>query len=200
MLKTFEANPDSVVVDDLGEFARAREIRYFMVSYTDLFGGQRAKLVPAQAIADMQVDGAGFAGFASWLDLTPAHPDMLAVPDPASVIQLPWKPEVAWLASDCIMESKSVAQAPRNTLRSLNSQEAELVLSVKNGVEHDIFLTTRDGKPYYRVTFRDARREVGFPIWSDSATPTIAALPERSFTVRFSLPTRGFVRNRANLW
>jgi len=30
-------------------------------------------------------------------------------------------------------------------------------------------LTTRDGKPYYRVTFRDARREVGFPIWSDSA-------------------------------
>jgi 3'-5' exoribonuclease len=29
-------------------------------------------------------------------------------------------------------------------------------------------LKTRDGKPYYRVTFRDARREVGFPIWSDS--------------------------------
>jgi 3'-5' exoribonuclease len=30
-------------------------------------------------------------------------------------------------------------------------------------------LTTRDGKPYYRVTFRDSRREVGFPIWCDSA-------------------------------
>ncbi|MGT2466837.1 hypothetical protein ACVOMV_20420 [Mesorhizobium atlanticum] len=30
----------------------------------------------------MQKDGAGFAGFATWLDLTPAHPDMLAVPDP----------------------------------------------------------------------------------------------------------------------
>lgn len=27
---------------------------------------------------------------------------------------------------------------------------------------------TKDGKPYYRVTFRDARRECGFPIWSDS--------------------------------
>ena len=62
-------------------------------SYTDLFGGQRAKLVPAQAINDMAVDGAGFAGFATWLDLTPAHPDMMAVPDPASVIQLPWKPK-----------------------------------------------------------------------------------------------------------
>ncbi|MCL4194578.1 MAG: hypothetical protein KJZ87_22770, partial [Thermoguttaceae bacterium] len=29
--------------------------------------------------------------------------------------------------------------------------------------------TTRDGKPYYKVTFRDARREVSFPIWQDSA-------------------------------
>ena len=69
-------------------------VKYFMISYTDLFGGQRAKLVPAQAITGMQKDGAGFAGLASWLDLTPAHPDMLAVPDPVSVTQLPWKPEV----------------------------------------------------------------------------------------------------------
>lgn len=29
-------------------------------------------------------------------------------------------------------------------------------------------LTTRDGKPYFRVSFRDARREVGLPIWADS--------------------------------
>jgi 3'-5' exoribonuclease len=29
-------------------------------------------------------------------------------------------------------------------------------------------LTTRDGKPYFRVSFRDAKREVGFPIWADS--------------------------------
>jgi 3'-5' exoribonuclease len=29
-------------------------------------------------------------------------------------------------------------------------------------------MTTRDGKPYFRVAFRDARREVRFPIWSDA--------------------------------
>ncbi len=73
----------------------------------------------------MQKDGAGFAGFATWLDLTPAHPDMLAVPDPVSVIQLPWKPEVAWVASDCLMEGKSVAQTPRNTLKRLVAAAAE---------------------------------------------------------------------------
>lgn len=48
---------------------------------------------------------------------------------------------------------------------------------MQDGQEADLFallsakqpLTTRDGKPYFRVTFRDARREVSFPIWSDSA-------------------------------
>ena len=29
--------------------------------------------------------------------------------------------------------------------------------------------TTRDGKPFWRVTFRDAGREVSFPVWNDSA-------------------------------
>jgi len=28
--------------------------------------------------------------------------------------------------------------------------------------------TTRDGKPYHKVSFRDARREVSFPVWQDS--------------------------------
>ncbi|HMP06647.1 MAG TPA: HD domain-containing protein [Lacipirellulaceae bacterium] len=28
--------------------------------------------------------------------------------------------------------------------------------------------TTKDGKPYFRVAFRDAAREVSFPIWSDA--------------------------------
>ncbi len=90
---------------------------YFMISYTDLFGAQRAKLVPAAAIADMQKDGAGFAGFATWLDMTPAHPDLFAMPDAAAVIQLPWKPDVAWVAADCVMDDKPVAQAPRVVLK-----------------------------------------------------------------------------------
>jgi glutamate---methylamine ligase len=144
---SFEAKLDqSEEVTDLKEFARTRNIRYFMVSYTDLFGGQRAKLVPAQAISDMQREGAGFAGFATWLDLTPAHPDMLAVPDAASVIQLPWRPEVAWLASDCLMEGRSVAQAPRNTLKRLVAEAAKEGMRVKTGVEPEFFLVTPDGR------------------------------------------------------
>ncbi len=130
---------------DLAKFAQEKGIKYFMISFTDLFGGQRAKLVPAQAIADMQEDGAGFAGFATWLDMTPAHPDMLAVPDPASVIQLPWKPEVAWVASNCVMEGEDVGQAPRNVLRRLIDEAAAEGLHVKTGIEAEFFLLTPEG-------------------------------------------------------
>src|SRR5687768_6247272 len=142
----FEGSLKQDAREDLAEFAKLNKIKYFMISYTDLFGGQRAKLVPAQAIADMQKDGAGFAGFATWLDLTPAHPDMLAVPDPASVIQLPWKPEVAWVASDCIMDGRLVEQAPRNTLKRVMSAAVAECCYMKSGVEAEFFLVTRDGK------------------------------------------------------
>ncbi len=130
---------------DLAAYAAENGVKYFMISFTDLFGGQRAKLVPAQAIADMQEDGAGFAGFATWLDMTPAHPDMLAVPDPSSVVQLPWKPEVAWVAANPMMEGQEVAQAPRNVLRRLITEAAEEGMHVKTGVEVEYFLLTPDG-------------------------------------------------------
>ena len=130
---------------NLAAFAKDNGVKYFMVSFTDLFGAQRAKLVPAQAISEMQEDGAGFAGFAAWLDMTPAHPDMLAVPDPNSVIQLPWKPEVAWLASNLMMEDAPVNQGPRNVLNRLIAEAAGQGLLVKTGVEAEFFLLTPDG-------------------------------------------------------
>ena len=102
---------------DLAAAAKAKNIKYFLVSFVDLLGQLRAKLVPASAIRGMQKNGAGFAGFATWLDMTPAHPDMFAVPDPDSLVQLPWKPEVGWLAADLWMNGKPVEASPRVALK-----------------------------------------------------------------------------------
>ena len=131
---------------DLAKFAKDNGVEYFMISFTDLFGGQRAKLVPTRAIADMQANGAGFAGFATWLDLTPAHPDMLAVPDPEAVIILPWDKTIAWVPGNCVMEGRDVAQAPRNVLRRLIAEAADEGMYVKTGIEAEFFLLTPDGE------------------------------------------------------
>ncbi|MDG2474480.1 MAG: type III glutamate--ammonia ligase [Paracoccaceae bacterium] len=130
---------------DLSEFAREKSIKYFMISFTDIFGAQRAKLVPSQAIGEMQAEGAGFAGFASYLDLTPAHPDMFAIPDASSVIQLPWKKEVAWVAADCMLDGAVVSQAPRNVLKNQIEVARDKGLRVKTGIEAEFFLISSDG-------------------------------------------------------
>ena len=131
---------------DLAKIAKDRKIKYFLISYVDLFGGLRAKLVPAAAIGAMQRDGAGFAGFATWLDMTPAHPDLFARPDPDSLIQLPWKPEVGWLASDLWMDGKEVADSPRAVLKKQVADAAKQGLRMKSGVECEYHLITPDGK------------------------------------------------------
>ncbi|MBC8410260.1 MAG: type III glutamate--ammonia ligase [Rhodobacteraceae bacterium] len=130
---------------DLAAFAKEKNVKYFMVSYTDLFGGQRAKLVPAQAIGAMQHEGAGFAGFSTYLDLTPAHPDMLAVPDTSAVIQLPWKRDVAWVPANLMMDGETVDQAPRNVLNKLIKTAASEGMYVKTGIEAEFFLLTPEG-------------------------------------------------------
>lgn len=130
---------------NLAEIAKKKGIKYFQISFIDLFGVMRAKLVPASAIAGMQKDGAGFAGFAAWLDMTPADSDMFAIPDPDSLIQLPWKPEVAWLAADLYMDGKEVAHAPRNTLKRVLAEAEKQGYYMKHGVECEYFLTTPDG-------------------------------------------------------
>ncbi|MEM6385203.1 MAG: type III glutamate--ammonia ligase [Pseudomonadota bacterium] len=130
---------------NLADWAQERSVRYFMISFTDLFGAQRAKLVPTQAIADMQTEGAGFAGFAAWLDMTPANADMLAVPDPDAAIQLPWRKEVAWVPANPLMDDQTVSQAPRNVLLALVEKAAAKGLRIKSGVEAEYFLLNPDG-------------------------------------------------------
>ncbi|MDE0061929.1 MAG: type III glutamate--ammonia ligase [Gammaproteobacteria bacterium] len=130
---------------DLASIADNRNIKYFLVSFVDLLGRLRAKLVPARAIAEMQQDGAGFAGFAAWLDMTPAHPDMFGVPDPGSLIQLPWKPEVAWLASDLYMNGAPVEASPRVALKRQIEAAAARGLRIKTGVECEFFLINASG-------------------------------------------------------
>jgi len=129
----------------LSKLAAEKGIRYFLVSFSDLRGVQRAKLVPAAAIDRIAAEGAGFAGFAAWLDMTPADPDVLAMADAKSLIQLPWKPEVAWIAGDLLMNGKPVEQSPRRVLARQIQSATELGYAVRTGVECEFFVLSPDG-------------------------------------------------------
>ena len=93
----------------------------------------------------MQKNGAGFAGFAAWLDMTPADSDMFSIPDPGSLIQLPWKPEVGWLAGDLAMDGNPVEASPRVALKQLIARAEKRGFRMKTGVECEYFLVSADG-------------------------------------------------------
>ena len=130
---------------DLSKIAKQKKIKYFLISFVDLFGVLRSKLVPAQAIGEMQKNGAGFAGFATWLDMTPADTDMFALPDPKSLIQIRWKREVGWLAAELWMGGKPVNASPRIMLKQQIKQLSKKNLKMKSGVECEYFLISQDG-------------------------------------------------------
>ncbi len=149
---------------NLFKIAKEKKIKYFLISFVDLFGVLRSKLVPAHAIKDMQETGAGFAGFAAWLDMTPADSDMFGIPDPDSLIQLPWNKEVGWLASDLWMNGKPVDASPRIMLKKQIKKLSKQGLTMKSGVECEYFLISPDGD-----SIADSRDTQSKPCYDQSA-------------------------------
>ena len=149
---------------NLFKIAKEKKIKYFLISFVDLFGVLRSKLVPAHAIKDMQESGAGFAGFAAWLDMTPADSDMFGIPDPDSLIQLPWNKEVGWLASDLWMNGKPVDASPRIMLKKQIKKLSKQGLTMKSGVECEYFLISPDGD-----SIADPRDTQSKPCYDQSA-------------------------------
>jgi len=149
---------------DLSKIAKQKKIKYFLISFVDLFGVLRSKLVPTEAIKEMQKNGAGFAGFATWLDMSPADTDMFAIPDPDSLIQLPWKKEVGWLASDLWMNGKPVEASPRVILKKQIARLNKNNMVLKSGVECEYFLINPEG-----TSIADSRDIQPKPCYDQSA-------------------------------
>jgi glutamine synthetase len=130
---------------NLNELCKKHGTQFVLVAFVDLFGVARSKLVPASAAEITESGGAAFAGFATHLDLTPAHPDIFVMPDPTTFTPLPWQPDVAWVTGDVIMDKAPIAHAPRNLLKRLVARAENLGYVMKTGVEAEFFLLNKVG-------------------------------------------------------
>jgi glutamine synthetase len=124
-------------------------IEFFLCSFVEMSGAPKAKLVPATHRGMMTEEGAGFAGFAVGdMGQGPHSPDMAAIPDPASLTVLPWRKNVAWLASNVHVEGREWEYCPRNILRRQLRQAAEAGYAFMTGVEPEFFLLRRNETGY----------------------------------------------------
>lgn len=134
----------------LVELADELNLDFFLVSYTDLLGGTRAKLVPASKIAAVEKEGAFFAPFASNLGLGPDSHDIAAIPDVSSLIVLPWQRNVGWVASDAYLDGKPFLAAPRVIFKTVLERCKALGYDYKTGVEAE-FCLLKKGEQGYEV-------------------------------------------------
>ena len=126
-------------------------VEFIYVMFVEMHGKPCAKLVPVSAIDDLLEVGAGFAGFAAGpMSQTPADPDILALPDPASYTVLPWQPNVAAMQCDATVEGQEWPYAPRVILKQAVARAAGQNLVLKSGVEAEYSMLHRNDDGSFR--------------------------------------------------
>ncbi|BCN65577.1 type III glutamate--ammonia ligase [Prescottella equi] len=132
---------------DLATLARTTDTRFVLAVFTNLAGKPCAKLVPVEAVEELQEDGVGFAGYAAGaMGQVPADPDLVAVPDAASFTPIPFvRPGLALVHCDPHVQGEPWPFAPRVILKKVLGQAGDLGLEVNVGTEIEYFLVDRDG-------------------------------------------------------
>jgi len=134
----------SDVEGELRARAESDGVEFFFAMFVDMHGKPCAKMVPVEALSVLVGGGAGFAGFAAGpMGQSPADPDMIAVPDPASYMVAPWQPELAVLQCDIHVEGQPWPYTPRLILKGMLEKVRARGLVYNVGFEAEYFLVRR---------------------------------------------------------
>jgi glutamine synthetase len=119
----------------------AAGVRYCAASYVDMHGISKTKMVPISHHAQMLGGSELFTGAA--MDGVPQSvhdEEVAAVPDPDSCSILPWKPEIAWFASDLRYKGQPFEACSRHILKRQLTRAAAHGLRFNLGMEAEFFV------------------------------------------------------------
>ena len=142
---------------DLSELA-ANGVRTVRLQFADLHGISRGKDIPVGAFAHVVEEGIGFVEAIMTVDLRHnvvagfegGFPDLVAIPDPSTLTQLPYEPEIATCIVDLVdgITREPSGVDPRGALKRVLAEYAELSLSPILGPELEFYLCEPDpGEP-----------------------------------------------------
>jgi glutamine synthetase len=129
---------------EAGAWVKKNKIDFFLCSFVEMAGVPKAKIVPTTHLKDMAEGSAGFAGFAAGdIGQGPHDSDLVAKPDFRSAAILPWRKDMAWVASDIEVEGKPWAYCPRVILKRQLDRAKSMGYVFKTGVEPEFMLLKR---------------------------------------------------------
>lgn len=149
----------------LAEKAAADGVRFILATFVDMNGKPCAKLVPIEALAELEAGALGFAGFAAGaIGQRPQDPDICVIPDADSYANLDFiKPGLAMVQCDPYVNGEPWPYAPRVILKSVLAALAEKNMTAMVGAEIEYFLLARD--PDGSIHPADTRDESGQPCY-----------------------------------
>ncbi|ESO10609.1 hypothetical protein HELRODRAFT_190105 [Helobdella robusta] len=117
-------------------------VKFFLVAYSTLNSDCRTCLVPTSSINEKH--GCHLAT-AMFFKTTGADPDMFLVPDPKTFIQLPWKPDYAWVQGNMFLNGQPAPQCPRRALINMMERAKNSGLVMMSGIEPEFTILNKDG-------------------------------------------------------
>ncbi|MDA0702285.1 MAG: type III glutamate--ammonia ligase [Proteobacteria bacterium] len=133
-------------IDEIKRGLIEKGVRHCLASYTDMHGVSKAKAVPIDHFERMIRGSELFTGAAlDGLGQGPHDDELSLHPDPNAVVQLPWRPNVAWAPGRLMYHNKPWPMCSRNVLQRQIDRAAKLGLRFNLGIECEIFLVTREG-------------------------------------------------------
>ena len=142
---------------ELAEKLGTQGVKYAMACYVDIHGVSKGKFVPLAHLGNMLGGSELFTGAA--LDGVPqdvSDDEVAAVPDPGSVIQCPWRPELAWFASDLHINGQPFEACSRNILGRQVKAAAEMGFVFNLGIETEFFLFRETEQGFAPLSARDS--------------------------------------------
>ncbi|MGX5679778.1 type III glutamate--ammonia ligase [Schumannella luteola] len=130
----------------LAEKAAADGVRFILATFVDMNGKPCAKLVPIEALDELEAGALGFAGFAAGaIGQRPQDPDICVIPDPDSYANLDFiKPGLAMVQCDPHVNGEPWPYAPRVILKNVLAELAAKDMTAMVGAEIEYFLLARD--------------------------------------------------------
>ena len=133
--------------EKLSRELQAKHVKYMLASYVDIHGVSKSKFVPISHLAEMMQGSELCTGAA--LDGVPqdvSDEEVSPHPDPQSVLILPWRPDVAWFASDLYCEGMSFEACSRTIFKRVLAQASDMGYQFNFGIEPEFFLLKQTGE------------------------------------------------------
>ena len=138
------------MLDGVRDRLRAAGVEYCMATYADGHGIAKCKTVPLDHFHSMMHGSELFTGAAlDMLGQSPADDELAVWPDPDAVVQLPWRPQMAFAPGNLYLRGEPYPMCSRTVLSRQTERARERGYVFQLGIETEFFFVRVDeqGRP-----------------------------------------------------